>query len=308
MGIKSRLHNWVLTAVKNSNWYTNSVFQDCRKFWEQDTFNLDVVNLGSSSAVCAFDYTGLPVKAANWAMRRNYPLGDKAILENFSSFLRPSGATVLIPICPFSSLSGRYDALDDRYYSFLYPTSIPGFSKAKQSAVMDLRNNPLPQYPAFQIWLTLRKRMWGVLHKSGRRTLPESAFEENANQWIDNWMREFSLDSLDGSLSLVNKFALEETVRYLDAIIAYCKILGHNPVVVFPPMHKVLASRFSEEARKNLIYDMISKLSNKDVRFLNYIDSKEFSTNVMNFKNAYLMSPAGAKKFTARLLKDLGLV
>lgn len=308
MGIKARIRGAIQSAVKHSDWYVNGVFSDCGKFWDQKVFNLDVVNLGSTSAVCAFDYSGLPIKGANWAMSRNYLAGDKAILENFSSLLKAKGAVVIIPLCPFSSLSGRYDGFDDRYYTFLYPSSIPGFSKARQNAVKDMQANPVPYYPAFQLWLALRKRVGAIFGLGTRRPPSADSMERNADFWISSWMREFSLDSLDDPLSLVNRDAMDQAVCRLNGIVAYCRELGHRPVFTVPPVYAALAARFSKNARARFVYDMVERLADKDVVMLDYMDDAEFSADISLFDNSYLLSAAGAKKFTRRILKDIGLI
>ena len=308
MGVKSRIGSAILKSVKNSDWYANYLFQDCEKFWNMSEFNLDVVNLGSTSAVHAFDYSGLPIKGANWALSRNYLAGDRAVLQNYVSHLRPKGATVLIPLCLFSSLSGRYEYFDDRYYTILYPSSIPDFSKSRQIQVMDLKNNPVPHYPAFRLWLSFRKKLKGMFHRDKPRILSEIDMERNASMWIKDWMREFSLDDLSSPLSLVSKDAVDVAVKILDEIIAYCRDLGHNPVLVFPPMYHTLAEKFLKDARDLLVGSMVGSLKYKDVAYMNYMDDAEFFCAPELFENACLMNGAGAKRFTSRVLKDIGLI
>ena len=117
---------YILNAlIKRGYWFNNVFFEGCRKMSMYSTFNTDVINLGSTSAVHAFNYDGLGLKAGNWAMTRNPLLGDYAILKNYSSFLKKDRSIVIITLCPFSSLAGSYNFLDDRYYTFLYPSTIP---------------------------------------------------------------------------------------------------------------------------------------------------------------------------------------
>lgn len=308
MGIKSRIYNAILSSIKKSDWYLNEIFQDCTKFWNLSQFNLDVVNLGSTSAVHAFDYGDLPLKCQNLALSRNYLAGDRAILQNYVSHLKPDGAIVIIPLCAFSSLSSRYDVFDDRYYTILYPSSIPGFTKMRQNAIMDLRANPIPHYPAFQMWLSFRKKIKSLFPKRPKGMLSEAEMERSARMWIRDWMHEFGLDDLSSPLSLVNKDAVDNAVFLLDEIITYCRGLGHKPILVFPPMYHTLSEKFTKEARDTLIGAMVDRLKDKTVPFLNYMDDMEFCRAPELFVNAYLMNDAGAKKFTKRVLRDAGVI
>ena len=89
------------SLLKRSYWYNEKLLPDCKKFIYHNRYNLDIVNLGSSSAKYAFDYSGLEVAASNWAMEPQSFVNDYAVLTNYSSFLK-KGAKVIIPICPFS--------------------------------------------------------------------------------------------------------------------------------------------------------------------------------------------------------------
>lgn len=308
MGIKTRIRNLILKAVRNSDWYKKELFQDCEKFWNQSDFNLEVVNLGSTSAVRAFDYEGLPLKAANWALSRNYLFGDKAILENYSSYLSEKGSTVIIPLCAFSSLSGSYTYLDDRYYTILYPSSIPGFSKNRQMAIRELQSNPLPHYPMWQLYLDIRKKLTSLIRKS-KPSIPSGVvLDRNASQWVSDWKREFSLKDFISPLTLINQDAVKDAIGLLNDIITFCKEHNHRPILVFPPMHRSLSAKFSAEARELLIGSMVKALDNRDVKFLDYMDDAEFADDASLFENAYLMNAKGAKQFTKRVMKDVGLL
>lgn len=91
--------------VKRTNWYKN-VTPEWGKFpiekWYRTNLdrNYDIVNVGSSSALYAFNYEGIPVKAFNWAMQPQSMEYSFRILKNFSSILGPKGI-ILIPLGPF---------------------------------------------------------------------------------------------------------------------------------------------------------------------------------------------------------------
>ena len=113
------------SVIRKGYWFNNVSFDGCSR----------LINLGSTSAVYAFNYEGVGIKGGNWAMPRNPLLGDYAILRNYSSFLK-KGSIVIIPLCPFSAFSGSYDYLDDRFYTILYPTTIPNYKYVQGGIIL----------------------------------------------------------------------------------------------------------------------------------------------------------------------------
>ena len=83
MNLKKKLKNKIIGLIKRGNWFNNILFPGCRKFWNYNTFNTDVINLGSTSAMNAFSYEGLQIKGANFAIGANPLLGDFEILKNY---------------------------------------------------------------------------------------------------------------------------------------------------------------------------------------------------------------------------------
>lgn len=285
------------SVVRRTQWFNDVVFPDCRKFWNQRSMGLDVVNLGSSSAKCGFDYLGLNLKAANWAMQPQSFVGDLAILENYCSFLKP-GAVVIIPLCPFSSLGGGNDDLADKYYSVIRFISMPHASLKKRQYIQDLMNYPLKYYPLYEML-----RDFVYLFRSKKEALVLN-FEVDANRWISSWMKEFSLYDLHYPLALVNQDRFNDTVVALSGLLEFCSGHGYNPVLVLPPMSKHLSSKLDEGFRKQFIYNLVEKANTVDAPFLNYLDDVEFEDDSL-FKNAYLLGREGAKLFTKKILKDL---
>ena len=82
MSLKKKIKNKIDSFIRNSHWYSEVLFPDCKKFWTYNTFNTEVVNLGSTSALYAFNYDNLPIKGANFALSRNPLTADLAILKN----------------------------------------------------------------------------------------------------------------------------------------------------------------------------------------------------------------------------------
>ncbi len=296
---------YVINAIiRRGYWFNNVYFADCRKFRTYNTFNTQVVNLGSTSALHAFNYDGLKVKGANWALGHNPLAGDLAILKNYYSYLAPKGCTVIIPLCPFSSLSGSYQPFEDRYYSILYSSTIPSYSYVHDVQVQDKWHNPVWRYP---IWGFLQD-IFHLFSFGEGRALSEENMQKSASQWIDGWFHEFSLKDFTTPLSLVNKDNIDDAVSLLIQIIVFCKQHCIKPVIVIPPMYHTLAERFTSEGREKVIESLFRKMKETEYTFINYMDDPQFSHDRSIFKDSFLMNKKGAKVFTKRLLTDLKII
>jgi len=303
MRITSLFKKGISRLISKGYWYNNVLFPGCKKFWNYSTFNTQVINLGSTSAVNAFDYEGLNIKGANFALSQNPLLGDFSILKNYYSYLAPH-STVIISLCPFSSLSGSYDYFDDRYYTILYPSTITHFSYRRSVQVKKMRSNPLAYYPL----MALFKDIWRTVFKKHAKQLNEEMMKKDALRWMADWKKEFSIEDFDDPLSLKNQDGIEDAVSIIDSIILFCKKRELRPVLVIPPVYHTLGELFTPGIRELVIDSMINKFNNKDVKFFNYMDDSEFKDDISLFLNSYFLNKKGASKFTKKVLSNLSLI
>ena len=303
MSLKKKAKSFLVRLIKRGYWYNTVVFPDCDKFWKYNTFNTDVVNLGSTSALHAFCYEDIPIKAANWALGHNPLRGDFSILKNYFGFLNPKGSTVIIPLCPFSSLSGSYSYFEDRYYTLLYCTTIQGYSFRREQQILSLKNNPIPHYPLMAIFRDIKISFFTP--KQSRLT--ELQMEQDSKHWIVDWHKEFSVSSFSEPLSLINQDAIEDAAEILNDMISFCRDRQIRPVILIPPMYHTLSRKFTPETRKVLIESLMKKVKDKSIWFYNYMDDPQFTDDISLFQNSFLMNKKGAKKFTKRVLEDIGL-
>lgn len=304
MRIKSMLKRVFNGLIRRGYWYNNILFADCRKFWSYNVFNTEIINLGSTSAVNAFCYDGLSIKAANFALSHHPLSGDLAILKNYCSYLKPTASIVIISLCPFSSLSGNYQCSDDKYYTLLYPTTLPFYSFRKEQQVESMKADPLHSYSVVGLLQDLKH----LIIKSNTKILTEEQMSVDAERWIDSWLKEFSLKDFETPLTLYNKDAINDSAKILNQIIEFCKSRSIRPVILIPPVYHTLGKLFSENARKLVIDSLVNKVEDKTVLFKNYMDDDEFTNDITLFQNSYLMNKKGARLYTKRVLKDLGMV
>lgn len=304
MSIKHKIASKINGAIRRTHWFNEEFFPDCRKFWNYNTFNTDVINLGSTSGYYAFDYEGLPIKGGNFALSHNPLSGDQAILKNYFGYLNPKGSHVIIPLCVFSSLAGSYDFMEDRFYTLIYPSSIPHFSYRRQQQIKAIAASPIRRFPLWSFYTELRAQLRGT----GHSTLTEEQMKADADRWIKGWKHEFALSDFSQPLSLFNKDGVNDAAEILNDIISFCKERNIKPVIMIPPMYHTLAEKFDEKARQLFVYDLIEKIEDKTVPFHNYMDDSRFSRDSSLFMNSFFLNKKGAKKFTRIALTDIGLL
>lgn len=304
MSIKYKIVGKLNGLIRRTHWFNDVMFPDCRKFWEYNTFNTEVINLGSTSGCHAFNYDGLPVRGANFALCHNPLSGDQAILKNYFGYLNPMESHVIIPLCVFSSLAGGYEFMEDRFYTLLYPTSIPHFSYIRQQQVKQYAARPIRLFPLWSIYTELKSMLKG----KKKNVLTEEQMQRDANGWINGWKHEFAIYDFSQPLSLINQDGLKDASHILNEMISFCKERNITPYLILPPMYHTLAEKFDGNARKVLLDGLVDTIEDKTVKFYNYMDDPRFTHETSLFQNSFLLNEKGAKKFTKIVLSDIGIL
>lgn len=279
--------------VRNSYWYNNILFPNCAKF-NTRVFDLEVVNLGSTSALYAFDYEGAYIKAANWAMSPQSFVNDYAIISNYSSLLK-NNACVLLPLCPFSCLGGGNDFFPDRYYSIVRPISIPNYSLVKRDEVRRMMNNPIMYYPLVAPLYSLRRN---------KDSMGSKEMEIDAQNRISSWKREFSIYNLNDEFSILNTDRYNDSVSAAKKLIKFCEDHGYSVKIVIPPLSKYLAEIINGDIKKRYIQNFVNDINTNNIDILDYMDSPMFKDDSM-FRDSFLLNKKGAKLFTGMILNDI---
>lgn len=295
--------------VKRTNWYNNLFPLDKNNYptneWYRNHIerNYDVVNVGSSSAVYAFDYADESIKAFNWASEPQSLEFSFKVLKNFYSILRKNGI-VIIPFSPFSALSvtGKWsDNTYLKYVGILDPALIDNYSILRKK-----KEYPLLYMPKMAIKSIIKDE--SLRKKEILRSISEiDQFENDANRWIDSWCREFSISSLEDPLHYKNILGRRQRLITTQEMLDFCYERNLRPILVITPMHPSLSSKFSETFRENYIYSFIRELKYNNLTFLNYMDDQRFA-KTEQYINSFFMSKEGAQAFTHQLLIDIGVI
>lgn len=296
--------------VKQTNWYKNieidkSNYPTNEWYREHIERNFDIVNLGSSSALYAFDYSDTGLKAFNWGLQPQSMEYSFKILKNFYSILKHRGF-VVIPFCPFSALSENIkwnSTLNDRYYGILDYTLVENHEE-----VAFRRNYPLRAFPKVAI-KRLIKDVPPIQHDRAaiNKCVTSEEFILDAKRWIELWKKEFSINDMNAPISKENLKGMSERRNTIMSMIDFCIERELQPILVIPPMHTTLSKEFTLEFRENYIYSFIEELNVYDIPFFDYMDSVEFTEDKF-YTNSFFLSEEGAKVFTNQFIRDIGLI
>ena len=305
MKIVKKIKNQFRKFIKKSDWY-NTTFMDCKKFWDGFPMGLDVVNLGSTSSVFAFNYEGIDKKCANWAMRPQTLYADFLILQNYCSYLKP-GSIVFIPICPFSSLSSpRYLTKGaDRYYTILASESIWPYSFEKYNQMTNIKNQPQRYYPLGSFVMDVLR----LCHIAKRRSVTHTSATEvmldaDARNRIAAWKNEFSIIDFNYPLRLHNQDMLDIAKELIREMVQFCKEREFVPVIVVPPIASPLADKFSDYAVGKYVTPLLDEGNKEGVLVLNYLKDEKFG-KCEYYQDSICMNNIGSKIFTQQVLKDI---
>ncbi len=300
--MRNRLIKCFNEWVMKTQWYNDIVFKDCRKFWELKAKDIDVINLGSTSGVYDFDYSKVNVNGANWAIAPQTMCGDFAILQQYYNRLKP-GAAVVYPFCPFTSISGAAEYIEDRCYSFLNYDLIPNAHYIRLTKIKMLKESPWLYYPLSRFKTDI---FYSLFHRMPKvPVMNDVSMEIDALNFYNSWMKQFELDDLTIPFVGGNKQLYDQGVQLLRYISAFCKDHHLRLIIVIPPMYKSLANLFSYEARINLMDSFVYKGIDTSVQYYNMMDDERFSNDISLFRNSYYFNPTGAQLYTETLLKKI---
>ncbi len=291
------------TLYKHTNAYQNQ-FIDVRKFSEKDGVddNLEIVNLGSNHPKFGFDYTGIDVKGANWAVGPQTLEYDFAILRN-NVFHLASKAVVVIPICLLQMFLYRQKgrAVHTKYYSFLEPKDIVGYS---QHDKWSNYSYPLLFHPTRLCSLLKDVKKDNRFSLDVNLCKTETDLNKDADRWIDIWNKEFDIKLPTPTLSAENKSDIQKNIQILKEMIEFCLAKGLRPVIAILPVTENLYSRFTPEFIEKHILAYIAEANEAKVPVKNYLTDKRF-TDPSLYINSFFFNTKGRKKFTKQFIEDL---
>lgn len=299
--------------IKKTNWWRNQ-YMATEQFVSNSGYrdniirNYEIVNLGSNPARFAFFYE--KVKGQSWATGSQGQDMDFEILKYYHSYLK-EGATVLIPVMPFTAISPYLKERPD-YWGVSYYSRFAKILDGSQVASFPVRDSVYrySRFPLLYNWKAvayiLRDEPLDVRYQASEQPMMEMELEQDAIIWINNWLKEFNLRELKDVLDIRWMKYYEESINVNKQMVDYCLLRGLKPVFICIPMTKHLSSLFPDVFYKFMISDFIRQSNEHNIPFLDYTHDERFQKDEFFF-NSYFMNMKGRKFFTAQVIKDLSL-
>lgn len=314
-----RLCKFVLKKINKpiyiTKWYQNLFVNTDNEIYPNNTWyrkheerNFDLINLGSSGAKWAFDYSNFNIKAMNWAQQPQTLLADFNLLRNFHSILRNKGY-VLITIMPFTSLNKETDIFDTmKYLKVGAHESILNkeLRKARLYELIPLLMGK-PAIKAILKHILNKKNNYDpsskyLLHKN---MMSANELERDALRWINGWKNQFSINDFEAPLTPKNQEGREYRIILMQKIIDFCIERSYIPVYVISPVTSYLSKYFTEKFMNIYIYKFLKDV-NRNIKLLDYSKDQTLTNSDLYF-NSFFFNKKGANVFTEKVLKDLNL-
>lgn len=287
----------------------HEIYPDNVWYRNHEERNYDLVNLGSSGGKWAFDYSGLGVKAMNWAQQPQTLLEDYNLLRHFHSILK-KGGYVLITIMPFTGLNKRTGLMDAmKYVKFDIqgePIQPYMFKEAQRYAKYPILFKK-PAVKALLKYLLGKDKPMKINPTTQKNSNPmnQEQLEADAKRWIDGWKHQFNISDFDAPLTEENKKGRNYRIDLMRQLIDFCVERGYKPVYVIPPVTEHLAKYYTHTFEETYIYGYLKQVD-RNVLTLDYSKSMEFRDDNLYF-NSFFLNMRGRKLFTKRVLSDLNL-
>lgn len=300
----------------NTKWYKNlfvsadnETYPDNIWYRKHDERNFDLINLGSSGAKWAFNYSNFKIKAMNWAQQPQTLLADFNLLRNYHSILKNKGY-VLITIMPFTSLNKETNIFDTmKYIKFSAHEAILS-KELKKAKLYEL-------FPLLMGKPAIKGLLKHILHKENnfdssskylleKSIMSKNELEQDALRWINGWKKQFSITDLNASLTPQNQEGREYRVILMQKIIDFCMERSYIPVYVIPPVTSYLSKYYTKKFKDIYIYNFLKEVD-RNIKLLDYSNDQNLANSDLYF-NSFFLNKKGANIFTEKVLKDLSLL
>lgn len=122
---------------------------------------------------------------------------------------------------------------------------------------------------------------------------------------INGWKKEFFIDDMNNDENVKHlEKNFYETKKILNNIIIFCKNNGYEPIIVIPPVSKILSEQISNKFMKKVLYDNIRFLKDKQIPILNYWKDNRLNDYKL-YINSDFLNEKGSKLFTKIVLEDI---
>lgn len=262
--------------------------------------NLQVANFGTGMGFYDFCYDGLPVKAFNFSLPKQSLEFDYKLMRHYQDrFLPGCRIYIVLPYCIFlADHIPEIDEINERYYAVL-----------PKSEVESRCNTVFEAYKARQEnWEEYRKSVSRVFEAELKEVHEKRIQERQVEELLNEWKTQLGILSYEGGLQRPEwGREIASSKRWLEKILAFCKERFWQPIVVIPPMSRILLDRISPAFRKINFYDILYEVTRESISVLDYSENEEFC-NPELYGTPCFLAKRGARRFTRDVLERSGML
>ena len=304
------------TILYKTNWYksffvdlNHETYPDNNWYRTHDERNFDIINLGSSSAKWAFNYSDTTVKGMNWAQQPQTLVEDFNLLRHYHSILR-KGGYVIITIMPFTSLNKDTNVFDAIKYLKIDTQGEPiqphKIEVAQKYAEYPILMKKSAVKALIKYFLGLDSNINSSASQLDYNPMTTEDLEMDAFNWVNNWKKQFEIADFDAPLTIKNKSDRNYRIKIMRELIDFSIERGYNPIYVIPPITKHLSQYYTSKFEDTYIYSYLSEVD-RDIPVLDYSKDESLMNDDLYF-NSFFLNKQGSKQFTNKVLKDIKLI
>lgn len=290
---------------KRTNHYKNMI-SNVEKFINGVNDNIELANFGSSYAKFGIIPNEIyNVKAFNFGIQPESINYDFKMLKMYTKNLNKNCIVLLnIPNLVFTFVDYKTEQANTKYYYFMdkqYINKYRGYKKFLNVHFPILMNLYLIRF----IIKDIRKDDYEIRTET---KLEENGVTKEAIIRINGWKQNANLSNLtDDHVTKEMEEKFKKTRKILEDMIEYC--INHNfrPVIVVPPVSKILSDMISKKFIDKYLFDNIKIANKRNIPVFNYL-YEETMQDYKLYINSDFMNLTGRKILTKTILEDLAKI
>ncbi len=287
----------------NTNFYQND-FRQVNKFLNGVPYDLEIVNTGSSYAKYGLDYSSVDIKGFNFALRPQSLNYDFKLLKYYQEHMKQNCKVIIVlPELVFGFVDFEYDLSNRKYYYFFDKNQILGYDLVKYLRWI--------KYPILSSFRNIKYVFFDIERKTYWEKPFDSMSYTDSKKFVESrilgWKNQFKLADMENEESSKHlEDVFIKTRKLVEDMISFCKENGFEPILLIPPVSKVLNDEIGYEFLKAVLYKNIELLNSENLTVLDYLYDDRFQSYKL-YSEGDLLNSAGRKLFTEVVLNDLGI-
>lgn len=258
--------------------------------------NLQVVNFGSSHAMCGIDYANFPqLRTFNFSLNSQNLYCDYLLMRSYQKHLS-RGCVVILPVS---------------YYSLYAPVDVDSMKDVlpRYYRILDLDN--LRELPGFNIKDMFLYRYFPILSAQRAVTMTFAPTHELTYMPPGGLMAKATAEEYGRKRAYFHfqerdeHKVVPEQLDSLRNMLALCRQNGWKPVIVTLPVTVYYSKWFSDQALAAFHQTILSLVKEyPEAMYMDYSRDQRFADNIQLFKDSDHLNQPGRLAFTQILLQD----